>query len=68
MLDFQYFKNHYNLIAIDLSKQKEVDADSKAIQQIESQGMLKTNSQVCTSLEKSKETTLQFSKGTTKVL
>ena len=64
MLDFQYFKNHYNLIAIDLSKQKELDADSRAIQQIESYGMLKTNSQVCTVLKKSKETSLQFSKGT----
>ena len=39
---FQYFKNHYNLIAIDLSKQKELDADSKAIQQTESHGMLKS--------------------------
>ena len=68
LLDYQYFKDHYNLIAIDLSKQKELDADSRAIQQIESHGMLKTNSQVCTVLEKSKETTLQFSKGTAKVL
>ena len=68
LLDYQYFKDHYNLIAIDLSKQKELDADSRAIQQIEFYGMLKTNSQVCTVLEKSKETTLQFSKGTTKVL
>ena len=68
LLDYQYFKDHYNLIAIDLSKQKELDADSRAIQQIEFYGMLKTNSQVCTVLEKSKETTLQFSKRTTKVL
>ena len=68
LLDYQYFKDHYNLIAIDLSKQKELDADSRAIQQIEFYGMLKTNSQVCTILEKSKETTLQFSKGTAKVL
>ena len=67
-LDYQYFKDHYNLIATDLSKQKELDADSRAIQQIEFYGMLKTNSQVCTVLEKSKETTLQFSKGTAKVL
>ena len=34
-LDCQYFKDHYNLISIDLSKQKELDADSRAIQQIE---------------------------------
>ena len=30
--------------------------------------MLKTNSQVCTILEKSKEITLQFSKGVAKLL
>ena len=51
LLDYQYFKDHYNLIAIDLSKQKELDADSRAIQQIEFYEMLKTNSQVCTVLE-----------------
>ena len=60
LLDYQYFKDHYNLIAIDLSKQKELDADSRAIQQIEFYGMLKTNSQVCTVLEKSIETMLEF--------
>ena len=52
MLDYQCFKNHYNLIAVDLSKQKELDADSRENQQIEFYGMLKTNSQVCTVLEK----------------
>ena len=35
LLDYQYFKNHYNLLAVDLSRQKELDADSRAIQQIE---------------------------------
>ena len=68
LLDYQYFKDHYNLIAVDLSKQKELDADSRAIQQIEFYGMLKTNSQVCTILEKSKETVLLFFKGTASVL
>ena len=66
VLDYQYFKYHYNLIAVDLSKQKEFDADSRAIQQIDFYGMLKTNSQVCTVLEKSKEMMLEFYKGTTK--
>ena len=28
-------KNHYKLIAVDLSRQKELDTDTKAIQQIE---------------------------------
>ena len=68
MLDYQYFKDHYQLIAVDLSKQKELDADSRAVQQIEFYGMLKTNSQVCTVLEKLKETMLEFYKGTAKVV
>ena len=34
LLDYDYIKNHYRLIAVDLSRQKELDADPKAIQQI----------------------------------
>ena len=68
LLDYQYFKDHYNLIAVDLSKQKELDADSRVIQQIEFYGMLKTNAQVSVVLEKSKEMMLEFCKGTGKVL
>ena len=30
--DYDYVKNHYNLIIVDLSRQKELDADRKAIQ------------------------------------
>ena len=67
LLDYQYFKDDYQLIAIDLSKPKEFDADLRAIQQIEFYGKLETNSQVCTVLEKSKETALEFYKGTAKV-
>ena len=52
LLDYQYFKNHFKLIAVDFSKQKELDADPRAIQQIEFYEMLDTNSQVCTVLEK----------------
>ena len=33
-LDYPYFKNYYKMIAIDLSKQQALDADPKAIQQI----------------------------------
>ena len=68
MLDYQCLKNHYNVIPVDLSKQKELDVDSRANQQIEFYGMLKTNSQVCTVLEKSKETMMESYKGTAKVL
>ena len=39
LLDYQYFKDHYNLIAVDLRKQKELDADSRALQQTEFYGM-----------------------------
>ena len=35
LLDYQYFKDHYQLVAVDLSKQKELDSDPRAIQQIE---------------------------------
>ena len=66
LLEYQYFKNHDQLIAVDLRKQKELDADPRAIQQIEFYGILKTNSRVCTVLEKSKETVLEFYKGTAK--
>ena len=40
LLDYDYIKNHYRLIAIDLSRQKWLDADLKAIQQIEFVGQL----------------------------
>ena len=33
-MDFAYFKKYYRLIAVDLSKQKALDANSRAIQQI----------------------------------
>ena len=34
LFDYNYFKKHYRLVAVDLFKQKELDADSRAIQQI----------------------------------
>ena len=34
LLDYSYFRKNYRLIAADLSKQKALDADSRAIQQI----------------------------------
>ena len=34
LLDCIYFKNYYKMIAVDLSKQQALDADPKAIQQI----------------------------------
>ena len=34
LLDYSYFKDHYKMIEIDLSKQQVLDADPRAIQQI----------------------------------
>ena len=65
---FIRFWKNYRLIAVDLSKQKALDADSRAIQQIIFTGKVTVVTKVFYVLEKSKETTLEFSKGTTKVL
>ena len=67
LFHFNYFDIHYKLVAVDLSKQKELDADPRAIQQIEFKYMLGTNSTIYWVLEKSKETILEFYKGTVKV-
>ena len=73
MLDLAYFENNYRLIAADLIKQKALDADSRAIKQIIFTGKItstvaNTRVVIYYILEKSKETILEFSKGTTKVL
>ena len=67
LLDFNYFLKHYILVAVDLSKQKELDANPRSIQQIEFKYMLGTDSTIYWILEKSKETILEFYKGTVKV-
>ena len=68
LLDYQYIKDHHQLIVVDLSKQKELDTGPRAIQQIEFYGMLNISSHVCTVLEKLKETILEFYIGSAKVL
>ena len=71
-MDYAYFKDNYRVIAVDLSKPKALDADSRAIQQIVFQGVVggenNTKIRLYTILEKSKETILEFAKGTAKVL
>ena len=66
-------KKNYRRIAADIRKQKALVVDSRAIQQIIFIGKIKStvaNTRVIIYyiLEQSKETILQFSKGTTKVL
>ena len=73
LLNFAYFEKNYRLIAADLSKQKVLDADPKAIQQIIFTGKItaaaaNTRVIIYYILEKSKETILEFAKGTTTVL
>ena len=73
LLDYSYFRKNYRIITADLSKQKALDADSRAIQQIIFTSKIKatvanTRIVIFYVLEKSKETILEFSKGTTKVL
>ena len=68
LLGLAYFEKNCRLIAVDLSKQKALDADSSAIQQIIFTGKTDNTIRVYYILEQSKETILEFSKGTTKVL
>ena len=73
LLGLAYFEKNCRLIAVDLSKQKALDADSSAIQQIIFTGKIKVtvvNTRVIIYhiLEQSKEIKLEFAKGTTKVL
>ena len=74
LLHYNYFNNYYKMIAIALSKQQELDADPKAIQQINFTGNLnrdeKKNDDIIMFfiIEEAKETILDFSLGTVKVL
>ena len=63
-------KKIYRLTAVDLSKQKALDADWRAIQQITFTGKITAKQNITRViiyyiLEQSKETILKFSKGTT---
>ena len=70
LLDYPYFMDTYKMIAVDLSKQQALDADPRAIQQINFTANLDRagNTRVYFILEEAKETILDFSQGTVKVL
>ena len=69
LLDFAYFEKDYRLIVIDLRDQKALDEDPKAIKHIIFTGGADDEAlTVFYILAKSKETTLEFAKETTKVL
>ena len=70
LLDYPYFKESYKMIAIDLSREKELDADPRAIQQINFTANLDRagNTTICFIIEEAKETVFEFSQGNVKVL
>ena len=70
LLDYIYFKNHYKMIAVNLSNQQALDADPKAIQQINVTSNLDRtgNTRFYFILNEARETVFEFSQGTVKVL
>ena len=73
LLDYPYIKDHYKVTATDLSKQEALDADPRAILQINfatnlDRDVTYTNTTVFFIIEEAKETVLDFSQGTVKVL
>ena len=76
-LDYDYIKNHYRLIVVDLSRQKTLDADPEALPQIKFVGLLRNRDNAIVAnesmfalkiLEKLKETRLKLSQGSVAVL
>ena len=70
LLDYSYFVDTYKMTVVDLSKQQALDADPRAIQQINFTANLGRtgNTRVYFILEEGKETILDFLQGTVKVL
>ena len=69
LLDYPHFKENYKITAIDLSKQQTLDADPRAIQQINFTGSLDwVEGAFVLFNEEERETVLGFSQGTVRVL
>ena len=70
LLDYNYFKNYYNMRAIDLSNQHGLDVHPKAIQKISFTGNLDraAGAAMLFIIEEAKETILDFSQGTVYIL
>ena len=70
MLDYPYFKDSNKMIPVDLSKQKALDADPRANQQINFTANVDRagNTRIYLILEEAKETILDFSQRTVRVL
>ena len=71
LLDYDYINNHYRLIAVDLTRQKQLYADPKTIRQLKNpDNAIVANESIfaLTILEKIKATILKLSQGTVTVL
>ena len=70
LLDYRYFKENYKMIATDLSRKNELDADLRAIPQINFTANLDRagNTTIFFITEEAKETAFEFSQGTVKLL
>ena len=70
LLDYAYFRDNYKIIAIVLTKQQALDADTRAIQQIRfTENLDRTgNTRIFFIFEETKKTVLDFSQVTVKVL
>ena len=70
MLNYSYLKKDYEMIALDLSKQQALDADPRAIQQINFTTNLDRtgNTTMFFIIGETKETVFDFSQGTAKAL
>ena len=67
MLGCNCFKNYFKIIAIDISRQQELDSDPKAIQQINFSGNLEQQAKIFFVTEVAKKIILDFSQGNIKV-
>ena len=67
LLDYNYFKKYYKMIAIYLSKQQGLDSDLKAIKLINFTENLENNVAIFFFIEEVKETVVDFSQGIVKV-
>ena len=68
LLDYDYFKKHYKLIAIDLSKQQVLKENEDLIQQINFFGRLTEAANVFIIIEKKENTILEFSQNLANVI
>ena len=68
LLDYDYFKKHYKLIAIDLSKQQVSQENEDLIQQINFTGKLEEAANVFIIIEKKENTILEFSQNLANVI